>query len=105
MLVTFRIFVALVMLVVSTHLAMAEGKVPSEEAAALTFSRSLGSADCNVWHDNIEQAFKNENHCEADADCKAIELGGEYVAFGCFKYVNKAVDEKDAKRSPFELDS
>ena len=76
-----------VMLGMLVHLTIAL----SEEPSSLTFSQSLYSPECKTWHDNIEEAFENENYCETDSDCKGIKLGGGYVDFGCFKYVNKDV--------------
>ncbi|MCX8189819.1 MAG: hypothetical protein N3F05_01155 [Candidatus Diapherotrites archaeon] len=33
------------------------------------------------------------NYCKSDVDCKAIVLGGEYIAFGCYHFVNKDFDQ------------
>jgi hypothetical protein len=35
------------------------------------------------------ESFQKANYCSEDQDCKAIQLGGPYVEFGCWKYVNK----------------
>ena len=90
------------MLALVVSLAIVRRQALSGGGASLTFSRSLHSSDCQLWHDNIEQAFKNENTCETDSDCKVIALGGSYVEFGCSKYVNKGVVEDKVYK---ELDS
>ncbi|MEK7542309.1 MAG: hypothetical protein AAB524_01250 [Patescibacteria group bacterium] len=44
---------------------------------------------CEEKYDAVEGIFETANYCQTDADCAAIPLGGEYVDFGCWKYVYK----------------
>jgi hypothetical protein len=48
---------------------------------------------CDRLRDEIENDFKNANFCEKDADCKVVQLGGWYIDFGCYKYVNASTKE------------
>jgi hypothetical protein len=52
-------------------------------------------AECDVLHDEIENDFKQANFCAADADCRVIRLGGWYIDFGCYKYVNISTKEDE----------
>lgn len=51
-------------------------------------------ANCGQLYQDIENDFANANFCTHDADCKAVELGGDYIQFGCYKYVNKQTNEQ-----------
>lgn len=52
---------------------------------------SMGCAGLQAYLENkIEQA----NFCSLDSDCKALPLGGRYVEFGCYHFVNVSVDEQ-----------
>lgn len=46
-------------------------------------------------HDEIENQFEEANFCEQDSDCKTMVLGGWYIDFGCYKFVNKSIDESE----------
>lgn len=48
--------------------------------------------ECDTMYKNIENIFEYANYCSVDSDCKSIQLGGAYVEFGCWKYVNKSYD-------------
>ena len=87
-----------VVLATCAHLVFLSPPALSEDRAPQGFSRSFRSSDCGIWHDAIEQAFRDENYCETDADCQSIELGGEFVQFGCFKYVNQSVGPETVYR-------
>jgi hypothetical protein len=50
-------------------------------------------SSCKTRHDAIEKDFEESNFCETDEDCKVVSLGGPYFEFGCYKFVNKSVDE------------
>jgi hypothetical protein len=50
---------------------------------------------CETMYNEIEGSFEEANYCGEDADCKVITLGGEYVEFGCYKFVNIATDEEE----------
>ncbi len=51
--------------------------------------------NCEDWYEKIENDFDKANFCEEDSDCKAIMLGGPYVKFGCYKFVNILTNEED----------
>lgn len=64
--------------------------VPVDETATST----TGQKDCAQWYNEIDSDLQKANYCQADADCEAIILGGEYIEFGCYHFVNKAVDKQ-----------
>jgi hypothetical protein len=51
-----------------------------------------GFFGCSYQHDQIENELKSANFCGVDSDCKILPLGGIYVEFGCYHYVNKNID-------------
>ena len=57
---------------------------------------------CEFWYKRIEKVFDKANFCEGDTDCKVITLGGVYVEFGCYKFVNVATDENELLREVIE---
>lgn len=61
--------------------------------AALPSEEPASPAACQTLHDEIETDFRTANHCTVDSDCKFIRLGGWYIDFGCYKYVNVSTDE------------
>jgi len=48
---------------------------------------------CQSIHNGIEKEFEEANFCNQDTDCKVISLGGPYIEFGCYKFVNVNTDE------------
>jgi hypothetical protein len=66
---------------------------PNPITTKMTFNQNLSSSNCQIWHDNIEQAFVNDNYCSKDSDCQAIPLGGKLVEFGCIHYLNNSVSK------------
>jgi len=74
---------ALIFLALSAAL-VARAAVPSDEPAS--------AEACQALHDEIENDFRTANHCTVDSDCKFIRLGGWYIDFGCYKYVNASTD-------------
>jgi hypothetical protein len=44
---------------------------------------------CEKLRKEIDNLWIEANYCNQDSDCKAIQLGGEYIEFGCWRYVNK----------------
>ena len=50
-------------------------------------------AGCKTMYDSIEADLEKSNYCAVDNDCDFIMLGGAYVKFGCYHYINKAVDK------------
>ncbi len=65
----------------------------SAALAAAPFAEPASPEACQKLHDEIENDFRTANHCEKDSDCKFVRLGGWYIDFGCYKYVNAATDE------------
>jgi len=68
-------------------------EVTTTTAKTTTTSTTTTTLSCQTWYDQIEEYFAEANYCETNANCKAVELGGMRVKFGCFKYVNKATNE------------
>lgn len=60
-----------------------------------TFAGEASTAECDALHDEIESDFKKANFCDTDSDCKVIQLGGWYIDFGCYKFVNIATREDE----------
>jgi hypothetical protein len=60
-----------------------------------TFAAEVSKAECDALHDEIENDFKKANFCSTDSDCKVIRLGGWYIDFGCYKFVNSATREDE----------
>jgi hypothetical protein len=56
---------------------------------------SIPQGPCEILYQEVENAFKEANSCEQDSDCKAIKLGGPYIEFECYKFVNKRIDEDE----------
>lgn len=59
------------------------------------FAAEVSKAECDALHDEIENDFKKANFCNMGSDCKVIRLGGWYIDFGCYKYVNIATKEDE----------
>lgn len=49
---------------------------------------------CDRTKNEIEQNLINSNYCKVDSDCEPILLGGQYIEFGCYHYINKQVDKQ-----------
>lgn len=48
---------------------------------------------CLSLYNEIENDLERANYCEVDDDCDVIMLGGWYIDFGCYHFVNKEVDQ------------
>lgn len=59
-----------------------------------TISNSAKSI-CEKLYDDIEKQLLKANHCNIDSDCKILLLGGRYIEFGCYHYINKKTDEQN----------
>jgi len=59
------------------------------------FAAEVSKAECDALHDEIENDFKKANFCNTDSDCTFIRLGGWYIDFGCYKFVNSATNEDE----------
>ncbi len=60
-----------------------------------TFASEVSKTECDLLHDEIENDFIKANFCKADSDCKVVQLGGWYIDFGCYKFVNVATKEDE----------
>lgn len=46
---------------------------------------------CGTLYNEIEDDLEKANYCNTDSDCEVLVLGGSYVAFGCYHFINKEV--------------
>lgn len=44
---------------------------------------------CSDIYDQIDNDLKNANYCEINSDCQVLSLGGPYIEFGCYHYINR----------------
>ena len=44
-------------------------------------------------YDEIESELKKANYCRKDSDCDVLTLGGSYITFGCYHFVNKEANK------------
>ncbi|MBI2530370.1 MAG: hypothetical protein HYW05_04470 [Candidatus Diapherotrites archaeon] len=51
-------------------------------------------SSCQSMHDEIENDIDESNYCSEDADCDVLILGGSYIEFGCYHFINKAIDKE-----------
>lgn len=49
---------------------------------------------CQTQYNDIEDEMDRANYCELDSDCDVLILGGSYVEFGCYHFINKEVDKE-----------
>lgn len=49
---------------------------------------------CEAQYKHIEKSIRDSNYCGSNKDCAVLELGGQYVAFGCYHFINKGVDKE-----------
>ena len=59
------------------------------------YAGEVSQTECDALHDEIENDFKKANFCTTDSDCKVVRLGGWYIDFGCYKFVNTATREDE----------
>ncbi|HUW22076.1 MAG TPA: hypothetical protein VMW41_05440 [Candidatus Bathyarchaeia archaeon] len=52
------------------------------------------SPACMIQYYQIENELNKANYCQVDSDCKEIFLGGKYIEFGCYHFINKTVDKQ-----------
>lgn len=50
-------------------------------------------SSCQDLYSEIDNDIKNANYCKTDSDCDVLNLGGSYIAFGCYHFINKGVDK------------
>jgi len=63
---------------------------PSNQPMIAPFT---GNLSCKEMYDEIESNIDNANYCKTDSDCDVLTLGAGYVDWGCYHFVNKAVDK------------
>lgn len=51
------------------------------------------SRHCNNLYKEIREEIEEKNYCEVDSDCDVLVLGGSYIDFGCYHFVNKETDK------------
>lgn len=49
---------------------------------------------CQSMHDEIENDIAAANYCSEDADCDVLILGGSYIEFGCYHFINKGINKE-----------
>ncbi len=49
---------------------------------------------CRIMHDEIENDIAAANYCSEDADCDVLVLGGWYIEFGCYHFINKDINKE-----------
>jgi hypothetical protein len=50
---------------------------------------------CSIQYKQIDNMIKKSNYCQTDSDCQVLVLGGQYIQFGCYHFINKAVDKNE----------
>jgi hypothetical protein len=50
---------------------------------------------CDQTYKEIDQLINKSNYCLTDPDCDVLSLGGQYVKFGCYHFVNKNVNKEE----------
>lgn len=60
----------------------------------VTVTQPPGNFNCKDMYDEIENDLDRANYCQSDSDCSVIILGGRYVDFGCYHFINKDVDQE-----------
>lgn len=48
---------------------------------------------CKNLYDEIENDLDKANYCGNNSDCDVLVLGGIYVKFGCYHFVNRGIDK------------
>ena len=49
---------------------------------------------CQSLYNEIENDLDKANYCQTDSDCDVLILGGSYIEFGCYHFINKEVDKE-----------
>jgi len=56
---------------------------------------SASSSSCEDMYNEIENDLDKANFCEKDNDCEIMELGGEFIKFGCYHFINKSINKEE----------
>ncbi len=54
----------------------------------------MDKPSCDELYTEIRSDIEEANFCDIDADCDVLVLGGQYVEFGCYHFVNKDTDKE-----------
>lgn len=65
--------------------------------AALPAAETFFTGGCKEMHDEIERRLEAANFCTQTTDCGVFELGGPFIEFGCYHYVNTSVDSEEIR--------
>jgi len=60
----------------------------------ITINQPSGNFNCEDMYEEIENDLDRANYCQSDSDCSVIMLGGWYVDFGCYHFINNNVDQE-----------
>jgi len=97
----FLIIIAIVIVARSSFWLMATFSEPKSTQPVttipnqpITINQPSGNFKCEDMYDEIENDLYKSNYCQSDSDCSVIMLGGWYVDFGCYHFINKDVDQE-----------
>ncbi|MBI2343440.1 MAG: hypothetical protein HYV02_03765 [Deltaproteobacteria bacterium] len=68
-----------------------KGWVP--QTSVVTNQNSTSESACQRLNNEIENDLTKANYCQNASDCSVLALGGSYVEFGCYHFINKEVDK------------
>lgn len=57
---------------------------------------------CSQIYDQIENDLESANYCETDSDCQILTLGGPYIKFGCYHFINKKFSKEEFRSRMME---
>lgn len=60
----------------------------------LLINQLSGDFNCEDLYEEIEKDIENANYCKTDSDCGVLMLGGWYVDFGCYHFINKNIGQE-----------
>ena len=58
-----------------------------------TIAPFTGNLSCQEMYKEIENDINKSNYCKVNSDCDVLMLGGWYVNWGCYHFINKTVDK------------
>ena len=85
-----RIFLIITVIIV----VVVAGFFLINQSQPITITQPPSSFYCEDMYDEIENDLDRANYCQSDSDCSVIMLGGWYVDFGCYHFINKDVDQE-----------
>ena len=93
-------FVVLLIVTLSGAFYFSYGQQPQQEniknntTYPPTIKQLSENMSCKEMYDEIENDLDKANYCQTNSDCSVIMLGGAYIEFGCYHYINKNIDKK-----------